>query len=74
MNITTQECRWRHVPSTRTCNYGPPEAAAWESGCGQWCVESEGTPQADGFRNGFEFCPYCGNTLVLLLRPAEAVA
>lgn len=63
-----RECRWRFTLGNEE------EQTAWETGCGQWCVDSESTPTHDGFRNGFQFCPYCGETLVLLLKAAEVAA
>lgn len=69
MEAHNSECRWRFTPAT--WNVEVAHNSAWETSCGQWCIESEGTPQADGFKNGFEYCPYCGQHLVLLLRAAE---
>jgi hypothetical protein len=57
--VGNTECRWRFSWECIDEN-GEQLDAAWETGCGQWCVRSVSTPQPDGFRNGFEFCPYCG--------------
>lgn len=59
MEASTSECRWRFVEGNDD---------AWETSCDQWCIESAGTPDRHGFRNGFQFCPYCGGALVLVPR------
>lgn len=70
MEATTSECRWRFNAAGLDGD-GLQFDAAWETGCGQWCIESESTPQSDGFHNGFEYCPYCGNKLTLLIARKE---
>lgn len=67
MKARTEECRWRY--SAETPSIGEPLGDAWETACGQWMACSDGTPSADGFRNGFCFCPYCGGPLLLQLAP-----
>jgi hypothetical protein len=64
--VNNTECRWRWTDATNELQ------AAWETGCGQWCVDSESTPDKHGFRNGFVFCPYCGQHLVLILKEIAA--
>jgi hypothetical protein len=72
MERPNSECRWRFNPAS--VFDGEELDAAWETSCDQWCIESESTPRADGFRNGFEFCPYCGAQLVIMHAPAEVAA
>lgn len=67
---TQAECRWRFEPANFSED-GELLEPAWETACGQWCVVTDSTPQADGFANGFEFCPYCGTKLTLLLRRTQ---
>lgn len=67
MEASTSECRWRFVNAT------DDKQAAWETSCDQWCIDSESTPDRHGFRNGFQFCPYCGSKLMLVL-PKEREA
>lgn len=68
MKASERECRWRFVPAS------DDKQAAWETSCDQWCIDSESSPDRHGFRNGFQFCPYCGGPLVLLLSKTEEAA
>lgn len=68
MKATNQECRWRFSSSI---GGDGSQLSAWETSCGQFCTETESTPDREGFRNGFCFCPYCGGSLLLVLRPHD---
>lgn len=69
--LSRDECRWRFSAESVGAHGGVLQAA-WETGCGQWCIDSESTPDKTGFRNGFLFCPYCSRPLLLQVKREDA--
>ena len=72
MKAQSLDCRWKFRKAQLCPDSGDVMTAAWETNCGQWCTESESAPHADGCRNGFNFCPYCGGPLQLELEQQVA--